>query len=160
MVPLGNSGYIDPVNLKLTDREIALVCRELIARDPATTRRAIEKALKRRYGSSGRTDRVCRIWRSIREKSAAPPGAPTSRILELEARLQDATVAREAAERRAMLSAERELAFQNRWANELHDLRNEVQRLSGEAVRRAEFEARVLELSRENATLKSRLAGR
>ena len=165
MYPLMNSRYSAGVNRKLTDREITATCRELFAQDPATSGRALRAELKRRFGSPGKTDRVFAAWRALRDESAHRPmhDSPTARglnVAALEGRLRDAELAREAAEQRALLSAEREIAHQNRWAHELHTLRTEVRRLEGEESRRVALEARVLDLAREIAELRSGAAGR
>ena len=81
-------------------------------------------------------------------------------VSELEARLRESELAREAAEQRALLSAAREIAHQDRWAHEIHTLRGEVRKLSEEGSRRVELESRVLDLTREIAQLRARLAQR
>ena len=153
------------MNRKLTDRQITAVCREMFVADPTASGRALRAELKRRYGSSGKTDRVFAVWRSLR--GAAQPTSATDaatetlrrQVADLEARVRDANLARESAEQRALLSEAREIAHQNRWANEIHDLRNEVRRLTGQGRRQGPLESRVLELNREVATLKAQLAG-
>ena len=152
---------------KLTDQQIIAVCRELFAADPSASGRALRAELKRRYGSSGKTDRVFAAWRMLRDEIAIKtPGDAAlindlkRQVVELVARLNDADLARESAEQRALLSEAREIAHQNRWANEIHDLRNEVRRLTGEGRRQGPLESRVLELTREVATLKAQLSQR
>ena len=56
------------MNRKLTDRQITAVCRELLARDPATSGRALRAELKKRFDSPGKTDRVFAVWRTLRAR--------------------------------------------------------------------------------------------
>ena len=153
------------MNRKLTDRQIATVCRELLARDPATSGRAVRRELKRRFDAPGKTDRVFAVWRTLR--AGAAKGSERDRgldeglrrqVSELEAKLRESELAKEAAERRALLSEAREIAHQNRWAYEVDALRSEVRKLDEEGSRRAELESRVLDLTREIAQLRARLA--
>lgn len=155
------------MNRKLTDRQITAVCRELLARDPATSGRAVRAELKQRFNSTGKTDRVFALWRTVRGdagKGRASQGPLVDglrrRVSELEARLRESELAREAAEQRAVLSEAREVAHQDRWALEIHTLRGEVRKLSDEGSRRIELESRVLDLTREIAQLRARLAQR
>ena len=153
------------MNRKLTDRQITAVCRELMARDPAASGRAVRAELKRRFDSAGKTDRVFAIWRT--ERAGAGKGRASDgrfvedlrrRVSELETRLRESALAREAAEQRGLLSEAREIAHQDRWAHEIHTLRGEVLRLAEERSRRGELELRVLDLTREIAQLRARLA--
>jgi DNA repair exonuclease SbcCD ATPase subunit len=153
------------MNRKLTDRQITVVCRELLARDPATSGRAVRAELKHRFDSPGKTDRVFAVWRTLRTDSASSAARDTRvieglkhQVAELEARIHDAELAREAAAQRAFLSEAREIAHQDRWAHEIHTLRAEVRRLTGEESRRVELESRVLDLARELAQVRTRLA--
>jgi len=140
------------------------VCRELLARDPATSGRAVRAELKRRFDSPGKTDRVFAVWRTVRDagEGRASDGRLVEglrrRVSELEARLRESALAREEAEQRALLSEAREIAHQDRWAHEIHTLRGEVLRLAEERSRRGELELRVLDLAREIAQLRARLA--
>ena len=153
------------MNRKLTDRQITAVCRELLARDPATSGRALRAELKKRFDSPGKTDRVFAVWRTVRGdagKGRASNGRLVEglkrQVSELEARLRESELARDAAEQRALLSAAREIAHQDRWAHEIHTLRGEVRQLTEEGSRRVELESRVLDLTREIAQLRARLA--
>ena len=165
MYPLPEIGYSSAVNLKLTDREILSVCRELVARDPDTSGRAVRAELKRRHGSAGNTDRVFAMWRSIRAEAGegAAVGSESleklrRQVVALQARLAEEGLAREAAEQRAFLSESRELTHQTRWAREVDALRSEVRELTAAAAHRGSLEDRVLALSREVAQLRAKLA--
>src|ERR1035438_2078720 len=104
------------MNRKLTDRQITAVCRELLARDPATSGRAVRAELKNRFDSPGKTDRVFAVWRTVRGdagKGRASNGRLVEglkhQVSELEARLRESELARDAAELRALLSEAREI---------------------------------------------------
>lgn len=165
MYPFENSAYSRWVNRKLTDRQITTVCRELLSQDPATSGRAVRAELKRRFQSTGKTDRVFAVWRALRDETTLGSegdvrviAALRCRIAELEAQRREGALARETAEQRALLSEAREIAHQDRWAHEIHTLRAEVRRLAGEGERRTELESRVLDLTRELTQLRNRLA--
>jgi hypothetical protein len=123
------------MNLKLSDSQISLVCRELLATQPTLSGRALRVELHRRFGSVGKKDRVYAVWRSLRAERAA-----RSQVLQgcadLEVELEEArgqiTALESAlfdAEQRATRSEERERAHQDRWANEIYELREEVRQL-------------------------------
>jgi hypothetical protein len=59
---------------------------------------------------------------------------------------------------RARRSEERETAHQDRWAAEIHALRESLERLKGERARRQTLEDQVVRLQRELQALYSRLA--
>lgn len=164
MYPFERSEYSVRVNRKLTDRQITTVCRELLAQDPATSGRAVRAELKRRFKSTGKTDRVFAVWRALRDEASLGMArdlrvveAFRRQVAELEAQRRESALARETAEQRALLSEAREIAHQDRWAHEIHALRAEVRRLAGEGERRVELESRVLNLTRELAQLRNRL---
>lgn len=152
------------MNRKLSDRQITEVCRELLARDPETSGRALRAELRRRFDSPGKTDRVFAVWRTVRGAGKGRAGNGRfvedlkRRVSELEARLRDSELARESAGQRALLSEAREVAHQDRWAHEIHTLRGEVRQLTEDRSRRVELELRVLDLSREILQLRARLA--
>jgi molecular chaperone GrpE (heat shock protein) len=50
------------------------------------------------------------------------------------------------------------LAHQDRWANEIHTLRESVEQLKGERMRRQSLEEHVLRMQRELQSLRQRLA--
>ena len=142
MSPLGReTSYAPAVNLKLSDSEITSVCRELLVRDPTVSGRALRSELKRRLGSAGRKDRVYGLWRALRAEYAAQ-SAKATEIVELEAQLFEARqqiavleMSLFDTEQRALRSEERERTHQDRWANEMYELRAEVQRLRSLGMR-------------------------
>jgi hypothetical protein len=113
--------------LLVLDHHIRDTCRELMAAGRVSGR-ALRRALRERYGSAGKTDRVFRVWReeTERKSEAARPQLPTD-VAELQRRL---IVAEEAANEnlaRAERAELREQAHQDRWAMEVDRLRQEVQ---------------------------------
>jgi predicted RNase H-like nuclease (RuvC/YqgF family) len=113
--------------LLVLDHHIRDTCRELMAAGRVSGR-ALRRALRERYGSAGKTDRVFRVWReeTERKSEATRPQLPTD-IAELQRRL---VVAEEAAKEnlaRAERAELREQAHQDRWAMEVDRLRQEVQ---------------------------------
>jgi molecular chaperone GrpE (heat shock protein) len=59
---------------------------------------------------------------------------------------------------RAERSEAREILHQDRWANEIHALRESVEQLKAERTQRQRLEDHVLRLQRELQTLRQRLA--
>jgi hypothetical protein len=121
------------VNQKLTDEELTRTCRELLSKRPSLSCRRLRTLLRESFGCSCRTDRVYAVWRSIRaEIESRYSGAVEPSLLDLElirAREQIATLetALFDAENRALRAEERERAHQDRWAAEIHELRQQLQ---------------------------------
>ena len=105
--------------LRLTDAQIEQVCRELLARESAPSGRFLRRALHERYGAVGRTDRIYAIWRRLNAR-----GTPSIPVTDAERRRWMVRIA--AAEDRARLAEERETEHQDRWANEVHELREQL----------------------------------
>jgi hypothetical protein len=110
--------------LKLTDRQIEMLCREVLAREAAPSGRTLRRALRERFGTVGRTDRVYGIWRRL---SVGEPGS--SKVTDAERNRWIARIA--AAEQRAQLAEEREMKHQDHWASEVHALREQLRARSG-----------------------------
>jgi len=110
--------------VKLTDGQIELLCREVLARETTPSGRLLRRALRERYGVVGRTARIYAIWRrlTVGENSA---GAVT------DAERHGWTVRLAAAEERVRLAEEREIKHQDRWAGELHALREQLRTRQG-----------------------------
>jgi hypothetical protein len=120
------------MNQKLTDDELTRACLELLSQRPSVSCRRLRILLRERFGCACRTDRVYAVWRSIRAEietrysAAAPPlldqdlKQARERVATLETALLDA-------ENRALRAEERERAHQDRWAAEIHELRQQLQ---------------------------------
>jgi hypothetical protein len=109
---------------KLTDAQIEMLCRDVLAREKAPSGRFLRRALRERYGAVGRTDRVYAIWRrlTIGENALGP-------VTDADRHRWMVRIA--AAEDRARLAEEREIKHQDRWAGELHALREQLRTRQG-----------------------------
>jgi len=92
--------------------------------------RALRRTLRERFGASGRTDRVFRIWRELIAEQAMQVGqgrelTPRMWLERLAAAEQRAV----AAETRAALAEHREQVHQDKWASEILALRQQVAQL-------------------------------
>jgi hypothetical protein len=128
------------VNRKLTDQDIEATWRALEGQFGTVSGRQLREALRVRFGTPGRTDRVFAIWRSLSEQqrraALEPSVAELLRRMELaEASAREALQAKAAAEARADLAESREMAHQDRWAHEIYELRQEVERLRQQRLR-------------------------
>ncbi|MGA2563609.1 MAG: hypothetical protein ABSF96_08620 [Steroidobacteraceae bacterium] len=142
------------MNRKLTDQQIVATFRDLSAHSKRVSGRALRAALRQEFGVAGKTDRIFALYRALK----APPSAQPADVLELRERIAEKDQLLTAALSRAERSEAREVAHQDRWANEIHNLRQTVEQLKSEAVRRKELEAQVLLLHRELQELRGRLA--
>jgi hypothetical protein len=121
------------VNQKLTDDELTRACLDLLSQRPSLSCRRLRTLLRERFGCACRTDRVYAVWRSIRDEiESRYSGAAEPSLLDqelIEARERIATLERELidAENRALRAEERERAHQDRWAAEIHELRQQLQ---------------------------------
>jgi MoxR-like ATPase len=110
--------------LKLTDGQIELLCRELLARETLPSGRLLRRALRERYGAVGRTDRIYAIWRRLNRGDT-----PLDAVTDPERQRWIVRIA--AAEERARLAEEREIKHQDRWASELYALREQLRTRQG-----------------------------
>jgi hypothetical protein len=128
------------VNKKLTDQDIASTWHALEAQSGTVSGRQLREALRERFGTPGKTDRVFAIWRTLTEKRRRAALEPStaellSRMEAAESMAAAAVLAKEAAEARAELAERREIAHQDRWAQEIYELRQEVERLKRQRLR-------------------------
>jgi hypothetical protein len=110
--------------LRLTEPQIEMMCRQVLARESAPSGRMLRRALRERFGTVGRTDRVYSIWRrlSLGDQGGSP-------VTDTERSRWTTRIA--AAEQRAQLAEEREIKHQDRWASEVHALREQLRAHSG-----------------------------
>jgi hypothetical protein len=149
------------MNRKLTDAQITATFQWLRAARSHVSGRALRAALRQQYGASGKTERVFALCRMLREPTVPEPETIAELRRELLAAEQARAAAQDARDRaigRAERSEARELAHQDRWANEIHTLRESVEQLKGERMRRQSLEDHVLRLQRELQSLRQRLA--
>ena len=121
---------------KLTDPQIEIVCREVLARESAPSGRSLRRALRERYGASGRTDRVFGVWRRM---SGRGEGIAGNAVINSERQQWSARIG--AAEERARLAEERETLHQDRWASEVYALREQLRARHGGVVSGVSHEA-------------------
>jgi hypothetical protein len=150
------------MNRKLTDAQISAAFDSLRGAGHSVSVRALRAALREQYGAAGRTARVYEVCRKLRLPTA--PEQPLMedlrrQLLLAEQGMSEARLARDEAVGRAERSEARELAHQDRWADEIHTLRAAVEQLKGERTRRQALEDQVLRLQRELQALRRRLAG-
>ena len=147
------------MNRKLTDQQIRSTYDSLSRDGGTVSGRALRAALRTRFGAAGKTDRVFAICRSLQRSSISEPADISALRRELEsaeqARVQ-AEAARDQALARAVRSEERELAHQDRWANQIYELRQQVESLKGEGARRRSLEEQIVRLTRELQVLRVR----
>jgi len=138
------------MTLLLLDSQIRSTCRELLAAGSRVSGRTLRRTLQQRYGASGKTDRVFRIWREETTKYSdlARPQPPTD-IVELQRRLSAAEQLAAESVARAERAEVREMAHQDRWAMEVDRLRQEVRNQPRYAAEIRELQERVLRLTVE-----------
>jgi len=162
MYPLNpwKTGKRETMNQKLTDQQIGQTVDAMRCAGQKITGRALRAALRERYGVAGKTGRLVAACRGVRE-----PVPEASLVCALQQQLRDAEMGRITAlgERdRALARAERaearEIAHQDRWATEIHSLRESVEQLKGERLRRQSLDDQVVRLQRELQVLHRRLA--
>jgi hypothetical protein len=148
------------MNQKLTDQQIGQTLEAMRSAGQKVTGRALRAALRERYGAVGKAARLALACRGVQL-----PAADASLVTDLSQQLQQAELRRVAAveERdRALARAERaearEMAHQDRWATEIHSLRESVEQLKGERLRRQTLDDQVVRLQRELQVLHRRLA--
>ena len=128
--------YSAPMRQRLTDGQIEILCREVLTRESAPSGRSLRRALRARFGAAGRTDRVYAIWRRLSRGVAGDAGdagaGSGSPVTDAERQRWRARIA--AAEERARLAEERETVHQDRWANEVYELREQLRSRQGRVV--------------------------
>jgi hypothetical protein len=122
------------MNRKLTDEQITAAARSLRESGQRLSGRALRAVLRRQYGAAGKTDRLFALCRELQPSEKQPPiiselrGALRVAEQDRAAALEERDRAVEGAER----SETREIAHHDRWANEIHVLREQVLRLQQE----------------------------
>jgi len=144
----------------LTDQQIGQTVEALRCTGQKVTGRALRAALRERYGAAGKTARLALACRGLQVAAPDPSVITGLRQLLQNAELNRAAALEERA--RALARAERaearETAHQDRWATEIHSLRESVEQLKGERVRRQSLDDQVVRLQRELLVLHRRLA--
>lgn len=147
------------MNRKLSDQQIRSTYESLSHHGRAVSGRALRAALRAKFGAAGKTDRVFAICRSLRAPAPPEPADINALRRELQAAEEGRAQAqqeRDQALARAVRSEERERAHQDRWANQIYELRQQVESLKGEGARRRVLEDQVVRLTRELQGLRLR----
>jgi hypothetical protein len=147
------------MNRKLSDQQIRSTYESLSRCGELVSGRTLRMALRTKFGASGKTARVFAICRSLQRPAISEPADIAALRRELEAAERGRAHAeqeRDQALARAVLSEERELAHQDRWANQIYELRQQMESLRGEGARRRALEEQVARLMRELQGLRPR----
>jgi hypothetical protein len=148
------------MNQKLTDQQIGQTVEAMRSAGQKITGRALRAALRERYGVVGKAARLALACRGVQI-----PAPDASLVTDLTQQLQHAELSRVAAVKerdlalaRAERAEARETAHQDRWATEIHSLRESVEQLKGERLRRQTLDDQLVRLQRELQVLHRRLA--
>ena len=140
---------------RLPDATILELIEELRAQHAVLTGTRLREELQARHGVRGGVTRLYRLLHQATQPQPAhltpPPAAGTNDVVELQAQLA-------AALERARLAEHREQVHQDRWAAEIHRLREQVQALGDASHRLRVLEQDVLDRSRELASAHLRIA--
>jgi len=149
------------VNRKLTEAQVAAAYAALVAKGRPVSGRALRAELQLRYGAVGKTARVFALCRALRvpEVPESTPATELRRELgDAQRQRLEAIEERDRERARAERSELREIAHQDRWANEIHELRRQLGELQSERARRQALDELVVRLQREVQSLQRRLA--
>ena len=128
--------------------------------------RALRQVLKERYGATGKTARVLRVWREESARLAAmkasndrpSPAVPTD-VQELQERLKQAEAHAAEQTARAQVAELRERSHQDRWLLEIDQLREQLRAQPNYAREVRTLQSTVTRLTVELAALRAGLAG-
>jgi len=154
------------MNCRITDLALRGVCRELLGAGRPVSHRLLRQILHERFGATGKTARVLRIWREESARIAAaakpltdPPSPALPRdVQELQERLQQAEVHAAAQTARAERAEIRERSHQDRWLLEIDQLREQLRAQPNYAREVRTLQSTVTRLTVELAALRAGLA--
>ena len=144
---------------RLPDAAILALIAELRTPHAALTGTRLREELQARHGTPGGVSRVYRLLHQATHpppQHPAPPPASVTRELPSDVAELQAELA--AALERARLAEHREQAHQDRWAGEIHRLREEARGFHDASHRLRVLEQDVLDRSRELASAHLRIA--
>jgi len=156
------------MNCRINEPSLRGVCRELLRDGQPVSHRDLRQVLRERFGATGKTARVLRIWReeSARVAPAKRPGVPPQNVpmlpvdvRELQQRLIQAETQAGELKVRAELAELREQSHQERWALEVDRLREELRAQPNHAREVRTLQSTVMRLTVELAALRSAMAG-
>lgn len=163
----GNGVTLGSMNCRISDARLRGVCRELLGAGRPVSHRVLRQILQERFGATGKTARVLRVWReeSARQAEAAiqtndRPPAPTLPIdvQQLQERLKQAEAHATEQSARAEVAELREQSHQDRWALEIDRLREQLRAQPNYAREVRTLQGTVTRLTTELAALRGALA--
>jgi hypothetical protein len=155
------------MNCRISDSRLRGVCRELLGAGRPVSHRVLRQILHDRFGASGKTARLLRVWReeSARQAEAAAqandrPPAPALPIdvQQLLERLKQAEAHAAEQSARAEVAELREQSHQDRWALEIDRLREQLRAQPNYAREVRTLQSTVTRLTTELAALRGALA--
>ena len=143
------------MNCRIDDFKVRAVCRELLGASERSSYRKLREVLLHRYGATGKTARLLKIWREEldrhnalnRDRSDDHPQLPTD-VQDLQHQLAQARS-------RAELAELREQSHQDRWALEIDQLRGQLRAQPDYAQEVRRLRTTVGRLTSELATLRA-----
>jgi hypothetical protein len=157
------------MNCRISDLKLRGVCRELLGSGESVSHRALRQVLRERFGATGKTARVLRIWREESARRPAtqpePERAATAAALpgdtrELQERLAAAQSHASDLKVRAELAELREQSHQERWALEIDRLREELRAQPNYARQVQSLQSTVTRLTVELAAVRGAMTDR
>jgi hypothetical protein len=165
----GQRCYPSRVNCRISEVHLRGVCRELIRAGRPVSHRALRQVLHERFGATGKTARVLRVWREESALLAAatkrpndrPPSVPAlpTDIRQLQERLKQAEAHAAEQSARAEVAELREQSHQDRWFLEIDQLREQLRAQPNYAREVRTLQSTVTRLTVELAALRAGLAG-
>ncbi len=157
------------MNCRISEVQLRGVCRQLIRAGRPVSHRALRQVLHERFGATGKTARVLRVWReesallaaatkSPNERPPPVPALPTD-VQELQDRLKQAEAHAAEQSARAEVAELREQAHQDRWFLEIDQLREQLRAQPNYAREVRTLQSTVTRLTVELAALRAGLAG-
>lgn len=122
------------MNCRISDIDLRGVCRELLRSGRPVSHRALRRVLHDRFGATGKTARVLKVWREESARLSAATGndvrsnlpvLPTE-VCELQERVTNAEARAAELKARAELAELREQSHQDRWGLEIDRLREQL----------------------------------
>jgi hypothetical protein len=165
----GQRCYPSRVNCRISEGHLRGVCRELIRAGRPVSHRALRQVLHERFGATGKTARVLRVWReesallaaATKPRNDRPPPEPALPIdiRQLQERLKQAEAHAAEQSARAEVAELREQAHQDRWFLEIDQLREQLRAQPNYAREVRTLQSTVTRLTVELAALRAGLAG-
>jgi hypothetical protein len=165
----GQRCYPWRVNCRISEIHLRGVCRELIRAGRPVSHRALRQVLHERFGATGKTARVLRVWREESALLAAATKPPNDRpppvpalpidVQQLQERLKHAEAHAAEQSARAQVAELREQSHQDRWFLEIDQLREQLRAQPNYAREVRTLQSTVTRLTVELAALRAGLAG-